>query len=256
MYHQELGLNIAYDAFLKSRNDLFKADLLIQPNIIRSIIYFIEITEPSKIAEKFTFLSNDFLYLLLRDSYVKYLDNKSNDKGESFFDKKHTSFWKFLPFDKIVSMIEFLLQVEDFKLASLFLLIINSEQLELLIDKLNDKGNEKRLFFALEDEILILVEKNPKIYFYLLELFKNDDTGIYDILSELKNQAEENLVMINEFNHLFEFIQTKSNAKNKLQIIHNHTKNNSLTIKNIIFEKLISLNMITPSEKEFLLNSV
>ena len=256
MYHQKLSLNISYDAFLKSKNDLYKAELLMQPNVIRSIIYFIQITEPIIIAEKFAFIQNDFLYLLLRDGYVNYLENKSNQNEKSFFDKKENRFWKYLPFDKIVSMVEFLLQIEDYKLASMFLLIINSEQLELLIKILNNKENEKRLFFSLEDEILILVEKNPKIYFYLLELFLDDDTGIYNILFELKNKAEDNLLMITELNNLFKYFNELSNAKNKLQILYNYTKNNHRFLNNNIFEKLVDLNIITHSEKEFLLKSL
>ena len=63
-------------------------------------------------------------------------------------------------------MIPFSQSRDEFKLASLFLLILSPNYSDRLMkDILLSEESERRLYLALEDDIFILAQINPLLYF-------------------------------------------------------------------------------------------
>ena len=150
-------------------------------------------------------------------------------------------------------MIRFLIAKDEFKLASLFLLILSPNYSEQLTNSiLLSKEIEKRLYIALEDDIFILAQINPVLYFRLLDLLSDDTTGILEVLQEFEAIAELKLSSLKEFSKTIEDYNKVKSSVFPLQWFYSQLKSLDIGHRNDVLEYLQKEQVISIQDKQVL----
>ena len=221
--------------------------------LITCLKYFIQITEPIKAAHRLEKFKEDILFAILQENYQSYLNKKNSIEVKSFFDFKINEFWKHISEEKRLFMIRFLIAKDEFKLASLFLLILSPNYSEQLTNNiLLSKEIEKRLYIALEDDIFILAQINPVLYFRLLDLLSDDTTGILEVLQEFEAIAELKLSSLKEFSKTIEDYNKVKSSVFPLQWFYSQLKSLDIGHRNDVLEYLQKEQVISIQDKQVL----
>lgn len=252
-YEGELSLSIAYSAYESASPSFLSKKMTENPKLITCLQYFIQITEPIKAAHRLEKFKENILQHILEENYYKYLNQKNSLEVRSFFDFKGNEFWKYLSEEKRLFMIRFLASRDEFKLASLFLLILSPNYSDRLTkDILLSEESERRLYLALEDDIFILAQINPLLYFRLLDLLKKDETGILEVLKEFEAIAELKLSSLQKYSETLEEFHKVKDSVFPLQWFYSKLKNLELGHRNDVLDFLLKEEIITNYDKELL----
>ena len=252
-YEGKLSLSIAYSAFENASPSFLSKKMTENPNLITCLQYFIQITEPIKAAHRLEKFKENILHHILEENYYRYLNQKNSLEVRSFFDFKGNEFWKYLSEEKRLFMIRFLANKDEFKLASLFLLILSPNYSDRLTkDILLSEESEKRLYLALEDDIFILAQINPLLYFRLLDLLKEDETGILEVLREFETIAELKLSSLKKFSETIEEFSKVKDSVFPLQWFYSKLKHLEIGHRNDVLDFLQKEEVITNYDKELL----
>ncbi|MBL0263030.1 MAG: hypothetical protein IPQ05_03940 [Leptospiraceae bacterium] len=252
-YEGDLSLSVAYSAYENASASFLSKKMMGNEKLITCLKYFIQITEPIKAAHRLEKFKEDVLFAILRENYQSYLNKKNSIEVKSFFDFKINEFWKHISEEKRLFMIRFLIAKDEFKLASLFLLILSPNYSEQLTNNiLLSKEIEKRLYIALEDDIFILAQINPVLYFRLLDLLSDDTTGILEVLQEFEAIAELKLSSLKKFSETLEDYNKVKSSVFPLQWFYSQLKNLDIGHRNDVLEYLQKEQVISIQDKQVL----
>ncbi|HNB98239.1 MAG TPA: hypothetical protein PLS71_08375, partial [Leptospiraceae bacterium] len=207
----------------------------------------------TKVAEKLKFFKNDILSMILKANYYEYLEKQNANGGRNFFEIKQNHFVKYFSEEKKLEMIHSLVSEEEFKLASLFLLILSPKYSQRLTEIMpNDNETEKRLYLALEDDVFTLAKINPELYFRLLEILKDDSTGMLEILNEYREIANFSLASLERVKMIMDEYETVRDKIFPLQWFYTKLKNTSNEERIQIVRLLEQEEKISKADKDLL----
>lgn len=191
----EGSLNFSYTVFAEKVPFPVLNSLCIQnEDVFRQVQYFLKISNPYTIKNITDNLENEILYRILSSDYHEYFIHKSEiiNENPSFFCYSQNKFWTYLSVERQIQLIEFLIhKKEDIKLAAIFLLILPEEVCsDLKIKACLNEEEEKRLYFALEDDIFYLASESPDFYYHLMDLFA-DSPEVTEVFKEFDELAKE-----------------------------------------------------------------
>lgn len=252
-YEGKLPLSTAYNAFVSASPAFLSDKTLVNADLIICLKYFIQISEPDQIASRLEKFNNKILNLILKANYIYFVEMRSEFGDKYFFDTKPNRFWKFISEEKRLEMIDLLIQEEEFKLAALFLLILSPTHSQVLTENIvRDREIEKRLYLSLEDDIFTLAQINPELYFRLISMLTDDQTGMLEVLKEYEATANDSLYSLNKAKEIMSEFENVKDSVYQLQWFYSKLKNMDSNLRQNIVTLLEREEKITRSDKQLL----
>ncbi|WP_246052300.1 hypothetical protein [Leptospira idonii] len=222
------------------------------------VTYYLYISDPPLVKDIIEAFTSETLASLFRTDYKTFIsirDTISKEKREkNFFKVRGYRYWTYLNFQKVCDVIVYLVrEMKEPELACQFLVILPSAIVSNLKDYTGfTPEEEKTLYQALGDAIYELPIQSPKIYDHMLALFA-DDMEIFIVLSTMEELIRRQEKILDLTEKLLSYT-----AKNRLdlniQYIFSELNGTEIGIATEILNQLQERKVISPSQKELVLN--
>jgi hypothetical protein len=254
----EVTFGVGVSAFHQASPSLLEEFFLKSNENKELITYFLYINDPPIVKDIIENFSASMLAQLFKSDFLSFQAIQKGAPREkrhkNFFKVKSYRYWTYINYQKICdTIVYFIRETNEATLAAQFLNILPSPIVSNLIDFTGFTAEEERILYqALGDGIYELPIQSPKIYQHMLVLFA-EDIEIFMILSTMEELIKRQSQILELTDKLLNYTE-KNRIDLSIQFIYSELRDIDLGTSVEILTQLQERQMITPSQKELILN--